>query len=290
MSLLNRYCLILAGLSCFAVLVPAQTLYGITGEDGDASTLYTINTTTGAVTTVGATGFNGVGSLAFAPDGVTLYGVSGNNSGGGHHLIRINTSTGVGTAVSGNVTGNSNIADIAFRSDGVLFASGGSDGASPLYTINTTTGIATLIGTMANSGGGNALAFNASGTLYLCSTNALLTVNTTTAATTQVGQLNWEGNNFGGMKFQPGTGTLFLTDVDGDVAKVTTFSGANIPVTTISLSPSEDFEGLAFGGASAPPPPPPSGVPAPSTLLLLVTGLAIVARWSFLRRRQGIRT
>jgi hypothetical protein len=143
---------------------------------------------------------------------------------------------------------------------------------------------------MANSGGGNALAFNASGTLYLCSTNALLTVNTTTAATTQVGQLNWEGNNFGGMKFQPGTGTLFLTDVDGDVAKVTTFSGANIPVTTISLSPSEDFEGLAFGGASAPPPPPPSGVPAPSTLLLLVTGLAIVARWSFLRRRQGIRT
>lgn len=105
MSVLNRYCLILAGLSCFAVLVPAQTLYGITGEDGDASTLYTINITTGAATTVGATGFNGVGSLAFAPDGVTLYGVSGNNSGGGHYLIRINTSTGVGTAVSGNVTG-----------------------------------------------------------------------------------------------------------------------------------------------------------------------------------------
>lgn len=142
---------------------------------------------------------------------------------------------------------------------------------------------------MPNSGYGNALAFNASGTLYLNSNGFLLTVNTTTAATTQVGQLNWAGDNFGGMKFQPGTGTLFLTDVDGDIAKVTSFSGANIPVTTISLSPNEDFEGLAFGGSSAPPPPPPSGVPAPSTLLLLVTGLAIAAGWSFLRVRQGIR-
>ncbi len=119
--------------------------------------------------------------------------------------------------VSSNVTGTSNIADIAFRSDGVLFAAGGGTGTSPLYTINTTTGVAALIGTMPKSGFGNALAFNSSGTLYLYSNRFLcLAVNTTAPPQPrQVGQLNWEGNNFGGMKFQPGTGTLFLTDVDG---------------------------------------------------------------------------
>ena len=154
---------------CFASLVSAQTqtLFGVTGQNGAESFLYTINTTTGATTLVGDTGFTGVGSLAFATNGTTLYGVSGNASSGspGHYLITINTITGLGTKVSNNLTGTGNIADIAFRSDGVLFAAGG---MGTLYTINTTTGVATTVGIMPDEGSGNALAFNASGTLYLC--------------------------------------------------------------------------------------------------------------------------
>jgi WD40 repeat protein len=283
----RRLCQFFASLGVLGGSLSAQTLFGVTGSDGAASNLYTVNITTGATTLIGATGFSGVGALAFAPNGTTLYGVA--NS--GHRLITINTSTGVGTAVSASATGTGNIADIAFRADGVLFAAAGSDGVAPLYTINTTTGIATLIGTMAGSGGGNALAFNATGTLFLDANSGLYTVNPVTAATILVATPNFgdpfSQSEFAGMKFHPSSGVLYGTTI-GELGSLSTFTGS--PTVTFLGSTSVALEAVAFGTASAPPPPPPTGVPAPSTLLLFGTGLAIAAAWSFLRGRRTMRT
>lgn len=279
MANLGRFGLLFAGLSSLAGLAPAQTLFGVTGRAGVESLLYTINTTTGATTLVGDTGFTGVGAMAFGTNGTTLYGVAGNANGSspGHFLITINTITGAGTKVSNNQTGAGNIADIAVRSDGVLFATGGQGN---LYTISTTTGVATLVGNLPDASEGNALAFNAIGTLYLCAGATLYTVNTTTAATTQLEQLDTD-DDFDGMKFQPGTGTLFLSDSSGGIATVTSFAGIS-PTNFGSLNTSVVLEALAFGTPSSPPP---STTPIPSTLLLLGAALAMVAFWHFARKR-----
>jgi WD40 repeat protein len=271
-----------ASLCCLSVCLSAQTLFGVTGTDGEASILYSVNTTNGATTVIGPTGFNGVGALAF--NGTTLYGVANI----GHRLITINTTTGTGTPVSANATGTGNIADIAFRADGTLFASGGGDGASPLYTINTTTGVATLIGTMSGAGGGNGLAFNSAGTLYLAGFSALYTVNPATAATTQVATLDFGDTNdiFAGMKFNPNTGVLFGT-THGQLGSVNVFNG-NVIVTVLGNT-GADLEAVAFGTGGTAPPPPPT-VPAPSTLLLLGTGAIMMMGWFLLRGRRTLRS
>ena len=192
----------------------------------------------------------------------------------------------MGTAVSANGTGTGNIADIAIRSDGILFAA---YGGGVLYTINTTTGIATSIGNLPG-GGGNALAFNAGGTLFLCASAKLYTVNQSTAATTQVAVLGNGAFNisqgFAGTKFHPTTGVLYLTAL-GQLGSVSTFSGT--PVVTNLGNTGVALEAIAFGSGSTPAPPP-SAVRAPSTLLLLGTGQAVAMAWFFLRGRQTIRS
>jgi WD40 repeat protein len=280
----QHVCRLFTSLCFLTSLMSGQTLtlFGVTGSNGTASSLYKVNITNGSTTLVGPTGFSGVGSLAFAPNGTTLYGVANV----GRRLITINTSTGAGTAVSGNATGSNNIADIAFRSDGVLFAAEGSDGTASLDTINTTTGIATRIGTMPGSGGGNALAFNSSGILYLDSANGLYTVNPSSGATTLAATLNLgslDNGAFAGMKFNPVTGVLYGTTL-GQLASLNSFSG-NQDVTNVG-STAVGLEALAFGNAASGPVLP--STPIPSTLLLVLTGFAMFLVWFFMRRRQAI--
>ena len=273
-------------------------LYGVTGVNHGASSLYTVNTSTGLATLVGATGFNGVSALAFAPNGITLYGEANASPTSPRTLITINTSTGAGTAI-GAAAISSNFADIAFRSDGVLF---GVNGNGNLYTINTSTGAATLVGHPGTPFvGGGGLAFNAGGILYLANTlggvtnNRLFTVNTSTGAATQVGTFDMSAfpagtDRFAGMKFHPMSGVLYATafvniepSTSSRLASASTFSGS-IVVTNIG-NPGVVLEAIAFGGAAAPPPPP--GIPIPSSLLLLGTGLVAATMWILWRRRLG---
>lgn len=76
------------------------------GENGGSATLYTIDTSNGAATSVGKTGAttNYISSSAFAPDG-TLYWAE-NNAG---KLYTVNTATGKATAVYGGTIGGSGL-------------------------------------------------------------------------------------------------------------------------------------------------------------------------------------
>ena len=120
----------------------AQILYGISGAGGTASSLYQIDTTTGAGTLIGATGFSHVVSIDIHPVTGVIYGIS-NEFGGTNALITIDASTGAGTFVA-NV-GGGNWPDITFDSTGTLYSW---SEASPdrLNTIDLTTGATTEIG------------------------------------------------------------------------------------------------------------------------------------------------
>ena len=90
------FTMILASTSLFANA--SLILYGVahSGPSGP-STLYTIDSVTGAATSVGDIGFLGVGGIDFAADG-SLYGIS--RSGGSENLISIDPTTGVGSLIA----------------------------------------------------------------------------------------------------------------------------------------------------------------------------------------------
>jgi hypothetical protein len=98
-------------------------------------------------------------------------------------LITINTATGAGTVVGGTGLGTSQVSDISFRSDGVLFAY-----IEPSYdgigTVNIATGVVTLVGQSGGSSG-SGMGFSANNTLYFANSDSrLYTLNQTTGART----------------------------------------------------------------------------------------------------------
>ena len=111
---------------------PAEAvLYAAQGSVTTTSDLYTIDPDTGAATSVGAIGFSLTG-MAFRPSDGVLFGVTSNNSASNpRSLITIDPDTGAGTLV-GALGVTSGLADIAFRSDDVLY--GYTPSTRTLYT------------------------------------------------------------------------------------------------------------------------------------------------------------
>jgi hypothetical protein len=269
----------------------AQTIFGAAYNGPNApATLYTISPVNGAATVVGPIGAANVSSIAFAPDGVTLYGVG--MVGGNFTLLRINPSIGAGTPI-----GPTNLAgpcqDMAFRSDGKLFCySGGS-----IFTLSTSTGASTFVGDTGDFPLGNALAFSSGNILYTANEVGLDSVNQSTGAITLVVHLTYSPA-FGGtprasaMKFHP-NGTLYASVISGFIgpADISIQSGpASLGIINIStgavtrVGPTvAGLDALAISTQTIVPNP--SSVPAPSSWLLVVTGLALVVVYFAGRRR-----
>ena len=175
----------------------AGTLYGV--DYSGSATLYTVNESTGALSSVGAVGFDNVGDLT--GDGVSkLWGIQITTN----SLIDIDPVTGAGTlgpAISGTAgvvgAGAFPIVSIAYDgATGVLYGNTSQGYGAPndeLYSINTTTGVATDVG---NIGAPDvyALGFSQSGQLYGIDSNCnLLNINTTTGASSVVGSTGLGG-------------------------------------------------------------------------------------------------
>jgi hypothetical protein len=98
--------------------------------------LYTINTSTGALTAIGNLGFGGIMDLAFDAAG-NLYGIAAD-------LYRINTTTGAGTLLT-NLTNNC-LMGMTIDPSGNFLGTDYCTANTPLYNINTTTGALTSQG------------------------------------------------------------------------------------------------------------------------------------------------
>jgi hypothetical protein len=126
-----------------------NSLYGNTavGFGGTANdTLFRIDPVTGAATLIGTIGFNEVYALGFDQSG-TLFGISQSRSA----LLKISTSTGAGSMVA-PVTLAAPY-DLAFRpEDDKMFVADSNPGTFSLYTMDPTTGAATLVGPYGGSG------------------------------------------------------------------------------------------------------------------------------------------
>jgi hypothetical protein len=123
------------------------TLYGTfiaTGGGSSPSQLVTVDQATGALTSIGATGFGPIGGLAFDSATGILYGATSGTSSG--DLVSIDLATGAATLIGS--TGLGDVAALTFGPSGVLYGGlgGNSEGAGSLITIDPATGAGTIVG------------------------------------------------------------------------------------------------------------------------------------------------
>jgi hypothetical protein len=260
-------------------------LYGGNGfSNVNTGALVTINQTTGAGTLVGnPAGPNALRGIAFSSP-TQLFGVE--LSGGRGTLVQINPDTGALISTIGPITSGGvqiNMGSLSFQpGTGVLYGIRENDGVGLgglLYTINTTTGVATLVGnTGAGAGGG--IAFAPDGTLYQTSYHhnfdftALNTLDPATGAVLTSVPLT---TYFPGLAIRP-DGTIFasrgaFTDL---IFTIDPTTGA---ATLVGNTGTGSVSDLAFR---------PEDVPEPATFGLFslgVLGLLGYSRWR--RKRAG---
>ena len=249
---------LLAGLLVPSGVLKADTIFD--AESVFSSTFGTLDANTGVFTQI-STADPAVAGLGEV--GGVLYGSDYESTG---QLYSINQFTGVFTPV-GLPTGLSYYDFGATTS--TLFAL---DTAFNLYSIDTGTGAATLIGSTATPCGGATQLSNNSGTLYLLQCGDLYTVNTATAATTLIGPNSgpYDALSFsGGVLY--GAGTLPGTIDTINPATAVSTTGPTITGTTAG-------DGAIFGIAPA------TAIPEPGSFLLLFGAISALP---LLRRRKG---
>ncbi len=272
-----------------------EVLYGSgylgPAQGGDSSsTLYSIDPTTGAATSIGLIGFSQVGAIDFDPVNGMLYGIGKDpNNGNAYTLITIDPTTGAGTAVGAlnatfSNTEYTNFSDISFRSDGTLFAhTGGND----LFTVDTATGAATAVGSTGPIAEGNAIAFLTTDvdTLYKVDNLAEYTLDQSNGTATTVTAMNYPDLSPGlfdgranAMDFDP-TGTLWASVVydvftEGDQPIL---AGIENFLATINLATGDvTLIGQTNTGMDALTVAPPSQPAVPSPLSTLWLALPLV--------------
>jgi hypothetical protein len=270
-------------LACFAG-AQGQVLYAATAA-GAAGHLYTINPTTGAIVTdIGvlnnANGVNyPISGLAFHPTTGVLYGSTGNNSTVPGRLVSINTSTGLVTDIGALNTGVTNssgvpstMSDLSFTAAGQLVGVA-SIGGPNLYTINTSTGQATLVGPSgltSTTGGG--LAISSAGVYYGTPTATRFgTYNSSTGAYTNIATTILPlGGSIAALAFN-GSGTLYGLNLGTGTTPPThlvTINQTTGVLTDVAASVTQ-LDAIAF-----------QPVPEPATIAAIGLGLA-----GLLRRR-----
>ncbi len=200
--------------------VAGGTIYG--GVEG-GDTLYSVNTTTGALTDVGT------GDITYYDFGSTLTGLYAlADQGGTLYLYSVST-TGIATAMgstglsaSGAPVGLSDNSNTLYLSDG-----------TSLYTVNTSTGVVNAVGSLGPVGIGAMVLEN--GTLYggvnelggNYSSTMVATINTTTGAanTPGPGLINAEYGNFWGLAPDP---TASMAEAPAMIELILTISLAGL--------------------------------------------------------------
>ena len=225
------------------------------------SRLVRINQGTGVGNAVGNTGFTRLNSLSSNSFGV-LY--SAPNA--GPSLITIDLSTGAGTSgATINLGVAPDIRGLAFSPGNVLFAAnntgpGGLLNPDELYSINTSTGVGTLVGATGISGL-QSLEFSSVGMLYGWDVDiGLVTINTTTGVASDVNPAIGGTAAIQSIAFAP-DGTLY-----GACNALFTIDVATGATTLVGSGGYSDVRGIEYVAA----------VPEPSTLALFVMGFAVL--------------
>jgi hypothetical protein len=264
-------------MSILASGASASTLYAV--DYPASANLYAVNQATGALSTVGAVGFDNIGDLT-SDQVSTLWGIQITTD----SLVSIDPVTGVGTlgpAITGTATpptGGPAFPIVSLAYDpltatlyGNTSVPYGGETADELYSINTTTGAATAVGLIGDDSV-YALAFDQSGDLFgVDGTCDLVGISTASGAGTVIGSTGLAPNGGCGaydIASDPTSGMMYLADgFSSSLYTVDLTSGAASLVGPYGGT-SPNVVGLAFLGTAA---------PEPGTFLLFGTAIGLVA-------------
>jgi len=276
---LYNFCVSIICAAILALPAEAGVLYAARAA-GETGELYIINPANGAVVQdIGPLNDSSavnypITGLAFHPTTGVLYGSTGNNPAStAAKLVTINPASGLVTVIgnfdAGPVNGSgtpSTMADLAFDAAGTLYGVG-SIGGPQLYTINTATGKATVVGSTgltSTSGGG--LAIDA-GAFYGTPTSSRFgTYNSVTGAYTNIvnptkplggayAALAFDGGVLYGLNLGPGPALA---------TRLVTFNTTTGAVTELGAS-AMALDAIAFQ------------IPEPTSLILGAAGIALIA-------------
>jgi hypothetical protein len=160
---------------------------------------------------------------------------------------------------------------LTFSSAGILY--GAATGNTGFFTINTTTGAATLVGNIGSNSAGD-LAFH-NGILYLSSgTGNLVSINVGTGAGTIIGSLGPAGGAFG---LANGDDNVLYAVNGTNIFSVNTATGLGTLVVGYG-APLSGANGTAFFQEAVVP-----SIPEPENYALLLAGLGLLG---FAARRR----
>lgn len=220
--------------------------------DDAQNRLGTVDVGTGAISIIGSMGSDTMTDIAFDRDG-GLWGVSFSRT------YRINTTTGATTLVGTHGISGGNA--LVFGTDGTLYAAGFA--ASGLFTIDTATGVASLIGSSSLLSNSADLAFN-QGQMFMSNTlNQLVKVDTSTPANSSfVGNIGF--SNVWGIATAD-DGSLYGAG-NTTIIKIDPTTGAGTFLRNYGGGALGQAYGTAFITEAIP------AIPEPSSVALLVVG------------------
>ncbi len=258
-----------ASLSGVSAAAGASTLFGTT-YTGSTSDLYTIDQTTGAATLVGATGHN-IGDLTNVGGGLVGIDLTSNA------LVSLNSATGAATGTVAITGTRGAITSVAWDNvTHVLYGdtTNAFSGSDLLYTIDTTTGAATLVGALGATDLFG-LGFGGDGALFASDTGgSVYGVNTTTGAASVIGASGFF--NLYDVAARPEDHVLFASSSGSGLITIDKVSGAGALVGPFGGNP--NIAGLAFAGGS---------VPEPAAWTLMIAGFAAAGAMLRTRRRTA---
>jgi outer membrane protein assembly factor BamB len=260
---------LLAGLALawFTPHAHAGILYATdaNGNTGSSSSLYTVDTTTGATSLIGSTGIV-VNGLEYHNG--TLYATERNDGG----LYTLDTSSGASSLVGGfgaHGSGTPVLLAIDSSGNGYTWVEGNDD----LATIDLTTGTVSILGDSGISTYEHGLAFLGS-TLYQHNGDGdVHTVDTTTGAATSVGNTGVSAHHG---SVDPTTGEYYGIEYSEPVINIVDLATAT-PLGSITTD--RELHTLAFAEEAA--------VPEPGTLAVLGFGLAGLGFFGWRRRNAA---
>jgi hypothetical protein len=277
---MSRFSLALGALSA-SLFIASSTGAAVIGNDFYTTTIYDINTSTGAATNPRPTGLTSpLAGITFGPGG-TLYGLTTISGAQPNSLVTINTTTGAASVVGSTGLNTILEGDLAFSPGGTLYGVQQAVSGRQLFTINTATGAGTLVGVVTTTGDLSAMSFAPSGSLYMLDTinDLLLTVNPATAAITGSVALSTPLGDVAGFTYDSSLGQFLVAD--GDVSGTDSLYTLNVTTGLLTLiGPTGLAQGLA-GLASD------TGVgvavPVPAAAY---GGLALLGLVAYARRRR----
>ncbi len=184
-----------------AAWAQSQDLIGI---DWDTGELFSIDPGTAAMTSIGLTGVTSCCALETTLDGTTYLFDSGSSSA----LSTVNVSTAVTTGVGPLGIGQVFEGALAFSFAGIPYGTNQGFASTPnLFTLDTTSGSASIVGTMGTSHDINGLAWRGDGMLVGMDriTNSLMLIDPGTASISLLAPLTPTVGTVGGMAVLDGT-------------------------------------------------------------------------------------